>query len=1307
MDVNHSMNHPAKMSLETFQYSGGGYAQSHGEESDPLPPNQITTEGMRHYAVSHPQHHPYQAQPSVPHQHQFHQHQHLRGGPFGSSASASSSSSKLSHYSLVDEAYRRVGQKLSLQAHGESSPSHGVTVRRIPITPSRNSSFDVFQRRPICMDSVDLLTRRSTSSSAEESSQHQQQLNHHQHPHDRSSSPPTPHQQDQHRSTKVAKIRYSDHGEHHPKVTAATNLLRRLTFEGRENFLQWEQTHRRQQAANVRSSTGDSEISPHRQALSRLALDTWGDVIPPQTKPNYTEGYTLNQGGNTTTNSQTKGLLSAVLEGHSESNTTHSHPPSPAPSISTKESKAMSSVGFESQGVLGNNFLSTSSSVVERGRCLTTPSAPVANDGWDNEEGNLIVHENYRFLIPPKSIHTIAEDERPSLEGPMEYQVIGLLGQGTFAQVFKCLHVQSGNTVAIKVVKNKPAYTRQATVEIDVFRVLKEGNKSSSVSGSMVDLICFFMHHSHLCLVFELLGQNLYEILKRRQFRGLPLTIVRDIVGQMTMSIWELSQKSIVHCDLKPENVLLVSDIVADDLVAAREGRRRAPSVDVTSSNTDMSHISVSLSTLKTVSSSNSSFKGQAATPSAKRVEVENNNLKRRIKIIDFGSACFEGYSAHTYIQSRFYRSPEVLLGLPYDSVIDTWSLGCVAAELFLGLPILPGIHEHDQIGRITEMISPLPYWMIDQGTKSSKYYVKSFNRVTPDSVDVGVSGASPMHQWRLKSQEEYIASLSQSEIRKKGGISRLEQQPGNRYFKRTRLADILFLHGLTTVGDDKELLPSFVHFLYGLLEPDPWKRWTTFQALQHPFLTGDLEKLRIKPPAVKQRGNDENQANIVLSLYWEAPWDPAICRRKLLSVQQLREKQQTPKKNSTGCLPLQNVPTPESIDGEKSSRTHETNLKGTGIMLPVAVEDVDFLRRKQNSPPTELSLPAGLSFAPNISAATVANRQAECNIVSSSLSSIGHQGRIGQPAYRSPARFDQRMTPQLPLALLSGPQSYTGHTSAPSCAITEDFALALQRPGVVPGSGQDSSVSTHNTWNTTQNTHPETGMYVQHGSANNCGYPGVSSFTQQSTNEGQIAESAFAGQAMYQQQFMPVPVANPYGVHGTGSTLLCSPSNQFGHGYISHPMSSGTSVASSVTMSEAATIDIQQQALHYHHQVSALQQQQNNPAGLQSGYAMPQQVYLATAPGSSGAYFVTTSTSGQPILLQSLAFVDPTQANRFDVPAPNQQVRIIHGHDLHQTGFQVNQSYGHQGAATRHNQLYHTTSRRQDQRKDYGGTSM
>ena len=59
----------------------------------------------------------------------------------------------------------------------------------------------------------------------------------------------------------------------------------------------------------------------------------------------------------------------------------------------------------------------------------------------------------------------------------------------------------------------------------------------------------------------------------------------------------------------------------------------------------------------------------------------------------------------YTYIQSRFYRSPEVLLGMPYTTAIDMWSLGCIAVELFLGLPLFPGTSEYNQLTRIIEML--------------------------------------------------------------------------------------------------------------------------------------------------------------------------------------------------------------------------------------------------------------------------------------------------------------------------------------------------------------------------------------------------------------------------------------------------------------------------------------------------------------------------------------------------------------------------------------------------------------------------
>lgn len=55
------------------------------------------------------------------------------------------------------------------------------------------------------------------------------------------------------------------------------------------------------------------------------------------------------------------------------------------------------------------------------------------------------------------------------------------------------------------------------------------------------------------------------------------------------------------------------------------------------------------------------------------------------VKVIDLGSSCFETDHLCSYVQSRSYRAPEVILGLPYDKKIDIWSLGCILAELCTG----------------------------------------------------------------------------------------------------------------------------------------------------------------------------------------------------------------------------------------------------------------------------------------------------------------------------------------------------------------------------------------------------------------------------------------------------------------------------------------------------------------------------------------------------------------------------------------------------------------------------------------------
>ena len=64
-----------------------------------------------------------------------------------------------------------------------------------------------------------------------------------------------------------------------------------------------------------------------------------------------------------------------------------------------------------------------------------------------------------------------------------------------------------------------------------------------------------------------------------------------------------------------------------------------------------------------------------------------------------------------------------MLLGYPYTVAIDMWSLGCMAAELFLGLPLFPGASEHDLLVRIVEMLGPPPGHVLAKAQHTKKYF--------------------------------------------------------------------------------------------------------------------------------------------------------------------------------------------------------------------------------------------------------------------------------------------------------------------------------------------------------------------------------------------------------------------------------------------------------------------------------------------------------------------------------------------------------------------------------------------------------
>ncbi|KAF8057882.1 Dyrk2 [Scenedesmus sp. PABB004] len=236
------------------------------------------------------------------------------------------------------------------------------------------------------------------------------------------------------------------------------------------------------------------------------------------------------------------------------------------------------------------------------------PHLAKTNYGYDDERGDYVA-------VPRDHI-------------AYRYEVAGVLGKGSFGQ---------------------------AQVELKVLEHLRANDAGDT--NHVIHIQEHFTFRSHLCITFELLGSNLYEFIKANNFAGLDLTLIHRFAGQMLVALRFLSDHRLIHCDLKPENVLLL-------------GHRRPG-----------------------------------------------------VKVIDFGSSCFAGEQLYTYVQSRFYRSPEVILGLPYGVEIDMWSFGCILAELFMGYPLFPGEDETEQLLCIMEAMGPPPPRLLEAASRRKTFF--------------------------------------------------------------------------------------------------------------------------------------------------------------------------------------------------------------------------------------------------------------------------------------------------------------------------------------------------------------------------------------------------------------------------------------------------------------------------------------------------------------------------------------------------------------------------------------------------------
>ncbi|KAK9706756.1 hypothetical protein RND81_07G149900 [Saponaria officinalis] len=393
-------------------------------------------------------------------------------------------------------------------------------------------------------------------------------------------------------------------------------------------------------------------------------------------------------------------------------------------------------------------------------RFLTSPTEGVLNDGHDNANSDLILFVNCVLLNSTTQRRYIVKD---------------ILGHGTFGQVAKCWDSETNSFLAVKIIKNQPAYYQQAWVEVSILTTL---NKKFDPEDRhhIVRIYDHFVFQHHLCISFELLDTNLYELIKINSFRGLSLSIVQLFSKQILRGLGLMNEAGIIHCDLKPENILL--------------GTSKKPP---------------------------------------------------EIKIIDFGSACMEDRTVYSYIQSRYYRSPEVLLGYQYTTAIDMWSFGCIVAELFLGLPLFPGASEFDLLKRMIHILGGQPPdYLLKEAKNTSKFFKYAGSVDHADDMHVSVSKSDCFQALK---EDEY-------EMREK-------KKPlvGKEYFNYMDLEGIVAAYPYRKnlleedVNKEKQVRLALIDFLRGLVEFDPSKRWSPFQASKHPFVTGEPFLRPYKPP--------------------------------------------------------------------------------------------------------------------------------------------------------------------------------------------------------------------------------------------------------------------------------------------------------------------------------------------------------------------------------------------------------------------------------------------------------------------------
>ncbi|ELR01830.1 CMGC/SRPK protein kinase, variant [Pseudogymnoascus destructans 20631-21] len=370
-----------------------------------------------------------------------------------------------------------------------------------------------------------------------------------------------------------------------------------------------------------------------------------------------------------------------------------------------------------------------------------------------------------------------------------KYTVVRKLGWGHFSTVWLSKDGVTGKHVALKVVRSAAHYTETAIDEIKLLNKIVAANPEHPGRKHVVSLLDSFEHKgpngTHVCMVFEVLGENLLGLIKRWNHRGIPMPLVKQITKQVLLGLDYLHREcGIIHTDLKPENVLIeigdvehiVKTFVNQDEVKKEEkkdnpnGRRRRRTL-ITGSQPLPSPLNASFNhaeLFRNQGSSMSSLNGMMSEGSPSTTPTTDKDQSQReksadilsrevsgitldkssstadkpkpsdpafekisVKIADLGNACWVNHHFTNDIQTRQYRSPEVILGAKWGASTDVWSMAAMVFELITGDYLFDPQSgtkygkDDDHIAQIVELLGPFPRSLCLSG----KWSQEIFNR--------------------------------------------------------------------------------------------------------------------------------------------------------------------------------------------------------------------------------------------------------------------------------------------------------------------------------------------------------------------------------------------------------------------------------------------------------------------------------------------------------------------------------------------------------------------------------------------------